>query len=483
MHQEKLDGDRMTQQDAAVAAGKNRTLSAGQISARLDRLPASYTIWRIVALLSLGFFFELYDLLFSGYIAPGIIRSGILSATTPGLFGTSGVAGFIAALFSGLFIGTIACGFLADKFGRRAIFTYALLWYAVANTIMAFQTTALGLNAWRFISGLGIGVELITIGSYLTEFAPKHMRGRAFAVCQAVGFTAVPIVAFLSWLLVPLAPLQLDGWRWVVLIGSSGAVFIWWFRRNLPESPRWLAGRNRLEEADRIVGMLEAKIATERGQALSLPSTDAVAAAEPNGRRSRFADMWQPPYRRRTVMLIIFHVFQTVSFFGFANWVPTLLIKQGITVTSSLLYTTLIGIAAPIGPLVGYLIADRFERKHVIVCMAAVNIVCGLTFSHVSAPLAIVALGVCLTLSGNIISFTYHAYQQELYPTDIRARAVGFVYSWSRFSAIFSGFIIAYVLGSGVLGVFLFISGAMAVVIVAIGIMGPRTRGVALEEI
>jgi putative MFS transporter len=471
-------------------------LSAGQISARIDRFPASYTVWRIVALLSLGFFFELYDLLFSGYIAPGIIRSGILTATTPGLFGTSGVAGFIAALFSGLFIGTIACGFLADKFGRRAIFTYALLWYAAANTIMAFQTTAFGLNSWRFISGLGIGVELITIGSYLTEFAPRHMRGRAFAVCQAVGFCAVPIVAFLSYLLVPLAPLQFDGWRWVVLIGSSGAVCIWWFRRNLPESPRWLAGRNRLEEADRIVGMLEARIVAERGQPLpplqlqpqpqpaqsmaSNAAPEAVAAA----RRPRFVDMWLPPYRRRTIMLIIFHVFQTIGFYGFANWVPTLLIRQGITVTSSLLYTTLIGIAAPIGPLLGYLIADRFERKHVIVCMAALNIVCGLAFSRAAAPLLIVSLGVCLTLSSNIISFTYHAYQQELYPTDIRARAVGFVYSWSRFSAIFSSFVIAYVLGRfGVSGVFIFISGAMAMVIAAVGLMGPRTRGIALEKI
>jgi putative MFS transporter len=116
--------------------------------------------------------------------------------------------------------------------------------------------------------------------------------------------------------------------------------------------------------------------------------------------------------------------------------------------------------------------------------MAAVNIVCGLAFSHINAPLMIVSLGVCLTLSSNIISFTYHAYQQELYPTDIRARAVGFVYSWSRFSAIFSAFIIAYVLGRfGVLGVFVFISGAMTVVIVAIGTMGPRTRGIALEKI
>jgi putative MFS transporter len=466
----------MGEHDAGAGAG---VLTAENISARLDRLPSSYAVWRIIGLLSLGFFFELYDLLLSGYVAPGIVRSGILSATTPGLFGTSGIAGFIAALFAGLFIGTIACGFLADRFGRRAIFTYALLWYAIANTFMAFQTTALGLNSWRFVSGLGIGVELITIGSYLTEFAPKHLRGRAFAICQAIGFTAVPVVAFLSYLLVPLAPLQIDGWRWVVLIGGSGAVFIWWFRRNLPESPRWLAGRNRLEEADRIVRMLEEQIIAEHGQPLSAPVPLALVL-----RRSRFRDMWRPPYRERTIMLIIFHVFQTVSFFGFANWVPTLLIKQGITVTSSLLYTTMIGLAAPIGPLLGYLIADRFERKHVIVCMAAVNIVCGLTFSQFSGPLMIVSLGICLTLSSNVISFTYHAYQQELYPTDIRARAVGFVYSWSRFSAIFSAFIIAYVLGRfGVVGVFVFISGAMMVVILAIGVLGPRTRGIALEEI
>jgi putative MFS transporter len=472
----------MGERDAGAGAGAGAgsvILSAENISARLDRLPSSYAVWRIIGLLSLGFFFELYDLLLTGYVAPGIVHSGILTATTPGLFGTSGVAGFIAALFAGLFIGTIACGFLADRFGRRAIFTYALLWYAIANTFMAFQTTALGLNSWRFVSGLGIGVELITIGSYLTEFAPKHLRGRAFAICQAIGFTAVPVVAFLSYLLVPLAPLQIDGWRWVVLIGGSGAVFIWWFRRNLPESPRWLAGRNRLEEADRIVRRLEEKIIAERGQPLSAPVALGLVV-----RRSRFRDMWQPPYRERTIMLIVFHVFQTVSFFGFANWVPTLLIKQGITVTSSLLYTTMIGLAAPIGPLLGYLIADRFERKHVIVWMAAVNIVCGLTFSQFSGPLMIVSLGICLTLSSNVISFTYHAYQQELYPTDIRARAVGFVYSWSRLSAILSAFIIAYVLGRfGVVGVFVFISGAMMVVILAIGILGPRTRGIALEEI
>ncbi|CAB3709399.1 MFS transporter [Paraburkholderia rhynchosiae] len=466
-------GDDATRAEAAAVA------STGAISARLDRLPATRAVWKLILLLSLGFFFELYDLLFTGYVAPGLVKSGILTPTTSGLFGTSGVASFVAALFAGLFVGTIACGFLADRFGRRAIFTWSLLWYVAANTVMACQDTAHGLNLWRFISGMGIGVELITIGTYMSELAPKHLRGRAFAICQAIGFSAVPVVAFLSYLLVPKTPFGLDGWRWVVLLGGISALFVWYFRRNLPESPRWLASKGRMREADEVLTRLEEKVAQQHGKPLPAPGP-----ADPVPRKAGFGDMWKPPYRNRTAMLIIFHIFQTVGYYGFANWVPTLLVKQGITVTHSLLYTTVIGLAAPLGPLLGYWIADRFERKHVIVFMAAVNIVSGLLFSQASAAVAIVTLGVLLTLAGNIISFTYHTYQQELYPTAIRARAVGFVYSWSRLSAVFSSFVIAFTLREfGVSGVFVFIAGAMTLVIVAIGLMGPRTLGKSLESI
>ncbi|MEM5339417.1 MFS transporter [Paraburkholderia azotifigens] len=465
--------------DHPARADTSQAAGTGEISARLDRLPATRAVWKLILLLSLGFFFELYDLLYTGYVAPGLVKSGILTPTTTGLFGTSGVASFIAALFCGLFIGTVACGFLADRFGRRAIFTWSLLWYVAANTVMAFQDTASGLNLWRFISGMGIGVELITIGTYMSELAPKHLRGRAFAICQTIGFSAVPVVAFLSYLLVPAAPFGVDGWRWVVLLGGISALFVWYFRRNLPESPRWLASKGRIREANEVLARLEAQVERQYGQPLPEPGTP-----DPAPRKAGFADMWKPPYRKRTLMLIAFHIFQTIGFYGFANWVPTLLVKQGITVTSSLLYTTVIGLAAPLGPLLGYWIADRFERKHVIVCMAALNIVSGLLFSQAASAVAIVMLGVLLTLAGNIISFTYHAYQQELYPTAIRARAVGFVYSWSRLSAVFSSFVIAFTLKEfGVTGVFVFIAGAMALVIVAIGLMGPRTLGKSLESI
>jgi putative MFS transporter len=183
-------------------------------------------------------------------------------------------------------------------------------------------------------------------------------------------------------------------------------------------------------------------------------------------------------------MMSIFNIFQTVGYYGFASWVPSLLIKQGIAVTNSLLYTSIIALAAPIGPLIGFLIADRFERKYVIVTMACSNVICGLVFSQVRHPTLIIAMGVCLTLAGNIISYSYHLYQQELFPTGIRSRAAGFVYSWSRLSAIFSSFVIAFLLQHfGVGGVFLFIAAAMALVVLVIGLMGPRTRGAALESI
>jgi putative MFS transporter len=177
-------------------------------------------------------------------------------------------------------------------------------------------------------------------------------------------------------------------------------------------------------------------------------------------------------------------VFQTIGFYGFQNWVPTLLIAQGVEITKSLGFTTLIALAAPLGPLLGFFVGDRIERKWVIVGAAATMLVCGLAFGATTLAPVIVAMGLMLQIAANGMSYSFHAYQQELFPTGLRARASGFVYSWSRLSVIFSSFVIAYILKvSGAPGVFAFIAAAMAVVIVIIGVFGPRVSGVALEKI
>ncbi len=453
--------------------------TAGSISARIDRLPATRTIWIMLALLGFGMFFELYDLLFTAYVAPSLVKSGVLTANTAGLFGTTGVASFIAALFMGLFVGTILCGFLADRFGRRAIFTWSLLWYSVANVMVALQTDAFGLNVWRFVSGVGLGLEMVTIGAYVSELAPKGLRGRAFAVNQAIGFTCVPVISFLAFVLVPRAPLGIEGWRWVVLIGALAAPIVVILRRGLPESPRWLAKHGRLAEADAVMTALEAKVEAEYGKPLPPPGPDA-----PVDHASRFLDLWAPGVRGRVILMSVFNIFQTIGFYGFSNWVPSLLVKQGITISTSLGYTTIIALAAPIGPLIGFALGDKFERKWIIVAAAFVILIAGLVFGQTRETALIIGMGVMLTLSNNIMSYSFHAYQQELFPTGIRARAAGFVYSWSRLSVILSSFIIAFILnGFGAPGVFVFIAAAMAIVMAVIGIFGPRTTNLALETI
>jgi MFS transporter, putative metabolite:H+ symporter len=197
-----------------------------------------------------------------------------------------------------------------------------------------------------------------------------------------------------------------------------------------------------------------------------------------------FREIWQPPYRRRTIMLTIFNLCQAVGFYGFANWVPTYLLSRGITITKSLEYSFIIAFANPVAPLLGHLFAEKIERKWQIAWSALGIAVFGLCFSQQTSMPGVVTFGVLVTLSANFMSFAFHAYQAELYPTRIRAQGVGFVYSWSRFSGMMGSFVIAAVLkeyGSG--GAFGFIACCMIVVVIAISVFGPRTNSLSLEEI
>jgi putative MFS transporter len=460
------------------------------IRIRLERLPATRYIWSLVLLLSLGGWFEYYDLFFTAYVGPGLVGSGLFTSTAAAFFGFNGLASFVAATFAGLLVGTLLFGFAADRFGRRLIFTSSLLWYTAATVVMAFQHTAQGIVLWRMIAGVGIGVELVTIDTYVTELMPRALRGRAIALSQIVGFTALPAVALLSWWLVPQKPFGLDGWRWVVLAGSVGAIFVWFIRRGLPESPRWLMARGKFNEAERVAAAMEAHVrqdiereeADESRKPRATPA--ALFASRPAETRGSLLELARPPYRKRTLMLMVFNFFQTIGYYGFASWVPTLLIATGITTTSSLQYSFLIALSAPLGPLLAYRVADRIERKWQIVSTATCIAIFGVCFARQRDPIWLITCGVLLTCANNCMSIAFHAYQAELFPTRIRAQAVGFVYSWSRLSAIFTSFLIAFFLRHyGTRGVFAFIAAAMAVVVLAIGIFGPRTRGLALEDI
>ncbi|MES5482422.1 MFS transporter [Bradyrhizobium sp. INPA03-11B] len=469
------------QMAGALASGTAAPDDAAVINARLDRLPMSWPIWKLVLMVALGAWFEIYDVFFTAYIGPGLVRSGIFTTSTVNFFGFAGLGAFVAAMFAGLFVGTLVFGQLADRFGRRIVFTGALLWYTVTAVLLACQHSAEWIIFFRFLTGIGAGAEIVTIDSYTAELVPADARGRSFAFLQAIQFTAVPTVALAAWYFVPTAPLGVDGWRWVVWLGCLGAVAVWFIRLGLPESPRWLAQRGRIAEADAIVSRLERDIVARIGAPLPDAKPHPPAAQEA---KASFAELWRSRYRGRTIMMLVFNFFQSIGYYGFASWVPTLLIAKGINVTHSLLYSFVIAIANPIGPLLSMSFADRIERKWIVVASAAAMALLGLIFSQQEDAARIVVLGVAMALASNCLTFSYRTYQAELFPTRMRSRAIGAVYSVSRISAMFSGFLIAFCLRDfGVTGVFVLIAGSMAIVVATIGLFGPRTNGLQLEAV
>lgn len=463
-----------------MSASATASQEGAKILARLDRLPGTRTIWMLVGLLSLGGMFEFYDLFMMGYVIPGLVRAKLLAGVKISIF--AGPALFVAATFAGLFVGTFIFGYVADKYGRRSIFTFSLLWYSIATLIMAFQGSGYSVCLWRFIAGVGLGVELVTIDTYIAELMPKEMRGRAFAFNQMVTFAVVPVVAFIAYMLVPTTVLGLDGWRWVAIIGAIGAIFVWVIRLGLPESPRWLLNQGRIAEAEAVTAMIEAGVRNDLGRDLPAPAAHEVDRMEKLG---HFSEIWQPPYRSRTIMLMVFQFFQTFGFYGFAAWVPTLIAAQThINLGATLLYSFIIAIANPFGPLLAMTFADKFERKWQVVAAAVGIGVFGVLFAMQSTIPMLIVFGVLITLSNNILSYSFHAYQSELFPTRVRARAVGFTYSFSRISTVFASFIIGAFLGWGGTGaVFGLIAFAMLMVVIAIAGFGPRTRDLELEQI
>jgi putative MFS transporter len=440
------------------------------VAGRLERLPLSKFHRRFITLISLGAWFDFYDIFMVAYLGASLHASGFFNLRQLSLF--------ISAGFIGMFVGTIVFGIGSDYLGRRSAFIFMLLIYSFFTLLGAFSPSPRWLIASRVLAGLGIGAEIVVIDTYVTEMVPSTVRGRYVAITQVSGFTAVPVVAALSWLLVP-THFLLEGWRWVMVIGAMGALLAWYLRRSLTESPRWLESRGREFEAEQIIRRIEAEVQMEMGRPLTRVSDIPAEFSK----QFPLAELWRGPYLRRTLMLIGFHFLQTIGIYGYANWLPTFLVQQGIPLVRSLGYTLLMALASPLGPLIAVWTADRIERKWTITALSAVIAIAGLGFAQARSPVSIVFFGALITLLSYWFSAALHAYQAELFPTRARATGVGFTYSWSRLSAALSSLVIGALLVHGVAAVILFVSLSWLGVALIIGLLGPRTNAIPLEVV
>jgi putative MFS transporter len=442
------------------------------VAARLDRIPPFKLHRRMGIAVGFACFFDLYDIFLGGVLAAVLAE--------PWGLGTSGKALVIASGFAGMFFGAIVLGTLADYVGRRRMFLLNLAIYS-GFTLLAAASPSLGwLAVFRFLAGIGLGAELTLADSYLSEILPRQVRGRYIAWAYTLGFFGVPLAAFVGARFVAGEDLLIDGWRWLLVIGSLGAVIVMAMRRNLPESPRWHEIRGEHERADALTTEIE-QAALQDLRLEALPEPRDVAVTESTG-QTTLREIFTPPYRRRSVMLWIFQFLQTVGYYGFGTLAPLVLADKGFAIVETLGFTAVIFLGYPAGSALSIPLMERYERKHLIVGSALTMAAFGLLFGFATASWLIMAAGFVVTSASNVFSNGFHVYQAELFPTRMRATAVGSAYSLSRLSGAILPFISVAVLdGVGATAVFAGAAAIMAILCLDVGLLGPRSTGMNLE--
>ncbi|MFB7053562.1 MFS transporter [Streptomyces vinaceus] len=425
----------------------------------------------------MGMFFDLYEIFLSGALATVLVKHfGLDTQELPYVLGST---------FVGMFIGGLVFGRAADRIGRRTTILACLGLYSACSLAAAFSPSATILIVLRFVGGMGLGAELPISDAYLADLLPARHRGRGIARAFTAGFLGVPVAGFLAAWLAPTAPLGIDGWRWLFVIGAAGGASVLFLRRRLPESPRWLEAMGRHTEADRIVTGMEHEAGRHADSGVAqVPAPVPVPVPVAASHTSRACQLIGRDYRRRTVMMALTQLLQSVGYYGFGSLVPLILTAKGYPMTTSLLFSAMSFLGYPLGSLLSLPLMERCERKHLIAGSALSMAALGTGFGYAHSTVQVIVFGLGYTAVSNIFSNSLHTYQAEIFPTRLRATAASWTYGLSRLSTAAMPFVLIPILhGAGQGTVFAIIAVAMAVLCANILLLGPRTTGRDLRHV
>ncbi len=440
--------------------------------ARLDRRPISSFHYRIFWLVGAGMFFDGYDL----YIAGGVLASAIQTkfSTAPQNLQ------FISLTFVGMTLGALITGFVGDKFGRRFTYQINLLIFGLASLAAAFAQDMNQLIACRFMQGLGLGAEIVVGYSTLTEFVPPKTRGRWLSMMAFLVVAGFPVTALLGYLIIPAW-----GWRPMFIIAGVGSLVVWYLRKNLPESPRWLESQGRTAEAESLMQSIERESGGGGGGGGTLPPVVVVPAQVAQVAAS---DMLRPPLLQRLIVGSWVLITINTLIFGFVIFLPQFFLRQGLTIANSLAYTLVLSVASLVGCAVGAYLSDAIGRRASIIGASIVTIVSGYIYARFSAasdPAIVLSVGFVLIVAIYVqTAILFGVYTPELFPTEIRLRANGICNTFGRGATVVSPFIVGALMASYQLpGVVWLMIGLVVVQIVVVWAWGvePRNRG--LEDV
>lgn len=445
------------------------------VAARLERLPFCGFHKKLLLMGGLGYTFDAMDSSSMAFILPAIAKMWSLSSFQTGLVASS--------TYTGFFFGALLAGLCGDRFGRRFVMMTALVIFCVASLISAQVGNWQAFYGVRIFAGFGAGAESAIVAPFLSEFVARKYRG-AFTGALA-GFFAVGYVtsAVLGNLIIPHYE---NGWRAVVIITSLPIFILLWWRRALPESPRWLESRGRLAEANSTLDKIEAQVTQEGRSFESVPESISQPVAQ-IAHPSFFGNLgaiWSHKLRRTTAMSWTMWFAIAFSYYAFFTWIPSLLMQHGMTITRSFGFSLLMYVAQIPGFLSAAYINERLGRQATIAGYMILGGLSAIAMALSDSTWQIAVAGMCLSFFMNGTFGGIYAYTPEIFPTCLRATGVGTSSSFGRIGAIIAPIMVGTIypiLGfAGVFGITtcVLLAGALAVVI-----FGVPTRGLALEEI
>jgi len=409
--------------------------SRSSLAARLDALPFTRSHLRVLTGSGVGWALDAMDVGLISFIIAVLAREWSLDSFTTGWIASAG--------FIGMAIGASVGGLLADRLGRRYVFAVTLLIYGVATGASALVGGVAVLIVLRFFVGLGLGAELPVASTYVSEFAPARIRGRLIVILEAfwaVGWTASALIGYF------VIPASESGWRWAFALGAIPAVYALFVRWGLPESPRWLASRGRMGEAERIVSRLETDADLQRTPAIRKEPVRETLA--PTTSR-RVALLWAPEFRVRTASVWLVWFCVNFAYYGAFIWIPSILFAAGYDLVKSFGFTLLITLAQLPGYAVAAWLIEVWGRRLTLSVFLAGSAVSAVLFGVAGSEGMIIATGMALSFFNLGAWGALYAVTPEIYPTSLRATGAGWAAGIGRIASIIAPLVVPLLLARG----------------------------------
>ena len=434
---------------------------------RLNMLPVSSFHYKLLVVAGIGWVFYSMDTGLIAFVLPLLIKEWGLTGAQAGMLGSIGLIGMA--------LGAVIAGTIADRIGRKKVFSLTILLYSISTGICAVVPNYESLLVFRFLVGLGLGGELPVAATLVTEYVPGRVRGRFMVMLESFWAIGWLLAALIAYCIIPVT-----GWRAAFIIGAVPALYTVIIRSHLPESVRYLLKEGRTQEACRIVADLEKKSGVP-----FKPFTATDLTAHERNISPSFITLWSDRFIKRTVMLWAVWFGIVFSYYGIFMWLPSLVFKQGFAVVKTFEYVLIMTLSQLPGYYSAAWLVDRLGRRYTLSLFLLCSGISSYFFGHAGSVTALLFWGGSMSFFNLGAWGVVYTYTPELYPTSIRGLGCGWAAGFGRIGGMAAPFLVGALLSASwdISGIFYIFASVFVIISIIVISLGTESKKKELESL